>query len=163
MNLKLVSLIVVLLIAGAAGVYILNGNGSADGNTSPETLGTNKTETHKPGSARIVATQAGPETAKPGTNITLKCKLRNDGEGPAKNVKVSSQDFERSFSVIGPGEQVEFQVQIYIPTEEEVKKDFGDDATLSNPYFIGGFGVSYTDMTGKHSTNSNNLEIPLKT
>jgi len=163
MNLKLFSLIAVLLIAGVAGVYILNGNGNADGNTSQENLGTHKTGTHKPGSARIVATQEGPETAKPGTNITLKCKLKNDGEGPAKNVKVLSQDFERSFSVIGPGEEVEFQVQLYIPTEEEVKREFGDDATLANPYFIGGFAVTYRDMTGKHSTKANNLEIPLKT
>ncbi|MCG2828614.1 hypothetical protein [Methanothermobacter sp. K4] len=159
MDMKIFALIAVLLIAGvSAGVYLFTATGDT-GNTEAENL-SGKKETS--GAARIIATQTGPESARPGTNITVKCRIRNDGAGPARNVKVTSQDFERSFDVIGAGEEVEFQVQIYIPTEEEVKMDFGENATLSNPFFIGGFSVTYTDLSGKHSLNSNSLEIPLQ-
>jgi len=159
MDMKPVILIAVILIAGvSAGVYILT---ATDGNDKTEVKNLNgKNQTT--GTARIVATQRGPETARPGSNITVTCKIKNEGKGPAKNVKVLSQDFERSLDVIEAGEEVEFQVQIYIPTEEEVKEDFGENATLSNPFFIGGFSVTYTDLSGKHSLNSNSLEIPLQ-
>jgi len=83
------------------------------------------------------------------------------GKGPARNIEVSSQDFDKSFEIIEAGDEVEFQELIYIPTEEEIKMDFGDDATLSNPFFIGGFGVQYTDVTGKHSITANSIEIKL--
>jgi len=83
------------------------------------------------------------------------------GKGPARNIEVSSQDFDKSFEIIEAGDEVEFQELIYIPTEEEIKMDFGDDATLSNPFFIGGFGVQYTDVTGKHSITAHSIEIKL--
>ncbi|MGB9838465.1 CARDB domain-containing protein [Methanothermobacter sp.] len=156
---KIYALILVLLIAGvSAGFYLFTQTGSTYNREVKNLSEKNDTA----GSARIIATQTGPESAKPGSDITLKCRIRNDGTGPARNVKVTSQDFERSFDVIGAGEEVEFQVQIHIPTEEEVKIDFGEDAKLSNPFFIGGFSVTYTDSSGKHSLNSNSLEIPLQ-
>ncbi|MDP3033480.1 MAG: hypothetical protein Q8M97_00020, partial [Methanobacteriaceae archaeon] len=40
--------------------------------------------------------------------------------------------------------------------------DFGSDATVSNPFFIGGVGVTYQDASGKtFGINSNSISIPL--
>ncbi|MEM4196455.1 MAG: hypothetical protein QW277_04710, partial [Methanothermobacter sp.] len=66
-----------------------------------------------PGAAKIIATQIGLKSAKPGINVTIKCRIKNKGTGPAKNVTIASQDFERFFDVIGAGKEVEFEAEIY--------------------------------------------------
>ena len=158
MDSKIAILALVVVVAAAAGAYLLSGPGeTADNQTAENGTRVNKTI----GAAKLVATQSGPESAKPGTNVTITCRIKNTGSGPARKIEVSSQDFDKSFEIIEAGDEVEFQELIYIPTEEEIKMDFGDDATLSNPFFIGGFGVQYTDVTGKHSITANSIEIKL--
>lgn len=163
MDTKIVALIAVLLIAGvSAGVYLFTPTGSTHNMGLKENENLSEKKNNTPGAAKIIATQIGPRSAKPGTNVTIKCRIKNEGTGPAKNVTIASQDFERTFKVIGAGKEVEFEAQIYIPTEEEIKIEFGEEARLTSPYFIGGFGVTYTDLRGKHSLTSNPVEIPLQ-
>lgn len=111
---------------------------------------------------QLVATQKGPVKAYEGEYITIECTVTNNRDEPAYDVQISSQNFDKNLGTIQPGETKTFDEKIYIPTEEEVKKDFGPDATLSNPFFIGSFVVTYKDANGiEHTIRSNSLEIPL--
>ncbi|BDH79577.1 hypothetical protein MTTB_09560 [Methanothermobacter tenebrarum] len=163
--LKTSTLIIILIIAALIGVvgavYLLQGE-----ETTPSMV-VNITEkkpsnlTSTRGGAELVAVQEGPKTAHPGTNVTITCKIKNIGSEAAENITITSQIVERHIDRIGPGEEVEFTVKAYIPTPEEVEEAFGPNATLSNPFFIGGYTVIYHDMKGKHEISSNPLRINL--
>ena len=110
----------------------------------------------------VVAVQKGPETAKKGMNITIQYEITNNGAETVYNVQVDSQDFEQAVGTLKPGETKKYASTIYIPTDAEVQEDFGPNATVSNPFFIGGFSVKFNDQNGaKHSTISNPIEIKL--
>lgn len=161
---KTSTLIIILIIAGLIGIigaaYLLQGE-----ETKP--IVTNVTQktpynvTPARGAAELVAVQEGPKTAQPGTNVTITCKIKNIGSEPAENITVTSQVFEKHIDKINPNEEVEFTVEVYIPTPEEVEESFGPNATLSNPFYIGGYTVIYYDIKGKHEISSNSLRINL--
>lgn len=111
---------------------------------------------------QIVATQKGPAKAHKGEYITIQYTIINNGAETVYNTRVTSQDVDKYVGTINPRETRTFKSEFYIPTDEEVKLDFGPDATVSNPFFIGGFAVIYKDANGEeHTVNSNSLEIPL--
>lgn len=157
----IIILIIAALIGVVAAVYLLEG-----GETAPSVV-VNMTEekpsnlTPASGGAELVAIQEGPKTAHPGTNVTITCKIKNIGSEPAENITVTSQIFERQINRIDPSEEVEFTVRAYIPTLEEVEEAFGPNATLSNPFYIGGYTVIYHDIKGEHKISSNPLKINL--
>ena len=110
----------------------------------------------------MVATQSGPTTAKKGDNVTITYKVTNNGNEQVANVKISSQDFEQNVGTLNPGETRTFTQKLHIPTDQEVQQDFGANATVSNPFYIGGFSVSFSDTSGaKHSVLSNSININL--
>lgn len=118
-SLKTSTLIIILIIAGLIGIigaaYLLQGE-----ETKP--IVTNVTQktpynvTPARGAAELVAVQEGPKTAQPGTNVTITCKIKNIGSEPAENITVTSQVFEKHIDKINPNEEVEFTVEVYIPT-----------------------------------------------
>jgi hypothetical protein len=111
---------------------------------------------------KILATQNGPATAHKGQNVTINYNVTNNGTQSVYNVKVHDQNFDKTLGTIKPGENKKFQHSLYIPTDEQVKADFGSDATVSNPFVVGGFGVSFQDANGsKHSVTASSLEIKL--
>lgn len=110
----------------------------------------------------VVATQKGPETAKKGMNVTIQYEVSNKGTEAVHNVQIDSQDFEQNLGTINPGETKKGSFTIYIPTDAEVQADFGANATVSNPFYIGGFSVKFNDAKGsKHSIMANSIEIKL--
>ncbi|MDI6644675.1 MAG: hypothetical protein QME14_06400 [Methanobacteriaceae archaeon] len=112
--------------------------------------------------ADIIATQKGPSKAVKGENITIEYVITNNGNQAIYQVSVSDQNFYKYIGIIKKGETKRFTEKVYIPTDNEVKQDFGPDATVSNPFFIGAVGVSYQDSDGNQYTiNSNSLNIPL--
>lgn len=125
----------------------------------------NTTVQHNTTSAKaidVVATQKGPETAKKGMNVTIQYEVSNKGSENVYNVQIDSQDFEQNIGTIKPGETKKGNARVYIPTDAEVQADFGPDATVSNPFFIGGFSVKFNSAKGaKHTTHSNSIEIKL--
>jgi cytochrome c biogenesis protein ResB len=109
-----------------------------------------------------VATQTGPATAHKGDNVTITYSVLNNGNDSVFNVKISSQDFQQTVDTLKPGETRTFQTQMHIPTDQEVQQDFKSNATVPNPFYIGGFSVSFTDASGaKHSVLSNSMNINL--
>jgi hypothetical protein len=110
----------------------------------------------------VVATQSGPSTTNKGKNITITCKVTNKGNHTVSNVKARSQSFDKTLGTINPAETKEFQSVLYIPTDQDVQADFGPNATVPSPFFIGGFVVTFQDAKGSENTiNSNSLEIQL--
>jgi hypothetical protein len=95
-------------------------------------------------------------------NVTIQYEVTNNGNETVYNVQVDSQDFAQNIGTLKPGETKKGSGSIYIPTDAEVQQDFGPNATVSNPFFIGGFSVKFNDANGgKHSTLSNSIEIKL--
>lgn len=56
--------------------------------------------------------------------------IENNGSSDFENVSVLSQVVMQEFDVIKPQEVKTFSYSINIPSEEEVKKDFGEDAEI---------------------------------
>lgn len=111
---------------------------------------------------KVVASQTGPASAVQGDNVTIKYNVSNTGGQIVYNVKATSQEFDTTIGTLKPGETKNYQYTLHIPTDKEIQEDFGSNATISNPFFIGGFGVSYTDSSGStHTINANSIEINL--
>ncbi len=110
----------------------------------------------------VVAIQKGPASAVKGETITLTYTITNNGNEPIYNVMVSSQEFDKSLGTIEAGQSKNFTEKITIPTDKQVQEDYEPDATVPNPFYIGGVGVSYQDANGNSfNTESNSIEIPL--
>ena len=155
-----------IIIVLAAVVFVSGctqpGNNTTQQNNTTVQQNTSNTTNTSAKTVDVVATQSGPTTAKKGDNVTINYKVANNGNEQVANVKISSQDFEQTIGTLNPGETRTFNHQIYIPTDKEVQQDFGTNATVSNPFYIGGFSVSFTDTSGaKHSVLSNSLSIKL--
>lgn len=156
-----------MIIVVLAAVVFVSGctqpgnNTTQQNNTSVQQNASNATNTSVK-AVDVVATQSGPTTAKKGDNVTITYKVTNNGNEQVADVKISSQDFEQTIGTLNPGEARTFTHQIHIPTDKEVQQDFGANATVSNPFYIGGFSVSFTDTSGaKHSVLSNSININL--
>jgi PBP1b-binding outer membrane lipoprotein LpoB len=152
----------VLIIAILAVVVFASGctqqNQTAQNNTTAQPQNT----TNVTKAIDVVAVQKGPETAKKGMNVTIQYEVTNNGNETVYNVQVDSQDFAQNIGTLKPGETKKGSSTILIPTDAEVQQDFGPNATVSNPYFIGGFSVTFNDGKGaKYSVLSNSIEIKL--
>jgi hypothetical protein len=148
-----------VLVVMASGCTNQNDNQTTPVNNSTNSS-TNNTSTVK--SVDVSAKMTGPATATKGSTVTLNCSVTNKGSKPVQNVLAHSQEIDKNLGTLNAGQTKTFTWNIYIPTDKEIQEDFGDDATVSNPFYIGGFAVTFTDSNGsKHTLNSNSLEIKL--
>ena len=157
-------IVIVLLIAGVVAYTYTASPAKISNNTSVINNSSNATATttNKTANIQLVASQTGPASAVKGDNVTIKYNVSNTGGQIAYNVKATSQNFDTIIGTLKPGETKSYQYTLHIPTDKEVQEDFGTNATVSNPFFIGGFGVSFTDSSGSiHTINSNSIEIKL--
>jgi hypothetical protein len=164
MDNKIIALIVVVIVLLVAGVvaFSLTGNKNITNNNSTIANSSQNTVSNSSGAVKVVAKQSGPETAQKGNNITINYTVSNEGSAAVQNVKISSQNFDKTIGTLNVNESKSYSYILHIPTDEEVQEDFGPNATVSNPFYIGGFGVSFTDSSGSiHSINANSLEIKL--
>jgi len=160
----LIVIVIVLVIGGAVAYTFMASPVKPSNNTSVINSSSNVTATisNKTAIIKIVASQTGPATAVQGDNVTIKYSVSNKGGQSVYNVKATSQDFQTTIGTLKPGETKNYEYTLHIPTNQEVQEDFGPNATVSNPFFIGGFGVSYTDSSGStHNLNANSIEIKL--
>lgn len=148
-----------------AAVVAVSGCTQQGNNTTQQnntTVQQNATNTSTAKAIDVVANQTGPSTAKKGDNVTITYQVVNNGNEAVYNVKISSQDFEQTVGTLNPGETRTFTHKLHIPTDQEVQQDFKSNSTVSNPFYIGGFSVSFSDTAGaKHSVLSNSLSINL--
>lgn len=165
-NKKVIVLSAVVIIC-IAGVIAFSLNNHIPTNNTTNTSGNSSITTTTPtilpaNVTKIVATQTGPANAQQGTNITVGYSVANTGNQIVYNVKALDQSFTTNIGTLRPGETKSYSYKLYIPTNKEVQEDFGPNATVSNPFFVGGFSVTYTESNGsKHTLNANSLEIKL--
>jgi hypothetical protein len=160
----LILVIVICLIAGATAIVFTTNTVNNSITQEQNTTQTNESNTSNTtvSGIQVLATQKGPSTAYKGENITINYTIANTGSQTVYNVKALDQNFVKTLGTLKAGESKNFQYTIHIPTDEEVQEDFGSNATVSNPFYIGGFAVTYTDAKGStYSLNSNKLEIKL--
>ncbi|MCL2687066.1 MAG: hypothetical protein FWE58_00835 [Methanobrevibacter sp.] len=169
MNVKIIALIVVIVlaIAGASAFFILQNPSDNNNTNSNQTNGTNNTQitinnnTNNKNTSSVSAVLSGPDSASEGSSVTLTWKVKNTGEVEITNVSAGDQNEDFDFGTIKPGETKTHTYTLYIPTSEGVKIDFGENATVSNPFYVGGFGLSYSVNGHVTTTNSNSIKIPL--
>jgi hypothetical protein len=167
MNNRIIALILIMIILVIGGVFVYsimttpmktNNNTTINNNNNNLTANTSNKTTD----IKIIANQTGPATAVQGNNVTINYNISNIGGQTVYNVKAQDQNFDTTIGTLKPGETKNFQYMLHITTDKEVQEDFGLNATVSNPFFIGGFGVSYTDSSGsKRTLNANSLSIKL--
>ena len=154
-----------LIIAVLAAVVFVSGctqqqnnNTTVQNNTTAQPQNT----TNVTKAIDVVAVQKGPETARKGMNVTIQYEVTNKGNETVYNTQIDSQNFAQAVGTLKPGETKKYNGSLYIPTDAEVQQDFDPNATVSNPFFIGGFSVTFNDGKGsKHSILSNSIEIRL--
>lgn len=164
MDNKIIALIVVVIVLLVAGVvaFSITGNKNIANNNSTIANNSSNTGSNSSEVVKVVAKQTGPETGKKGDNVTINYTVSNEGSTAVYNVKTSSQNFENSIGTLNVNETKNYSYTLHIPTDEEVKQDFGANSTVSNPFSIGGFAVSFTASNGSsHSINANSIQIKL--
>jgi len=150
---------IVLLVAGVV-AFTYKAPTTQSNNTTVNNVTTKAS--NETANIKIIANQTGPATAKKGDNITINYTVSNKGGQVVYNVKADDQNFETTVGTLKPGETKSYQYTLHIPTDAEVQQDFDPNGTVSNPFFIGGFGVSFSDSNGStHTINANSLEINL--
>ena len=163
MDNKIIALIVVVIVLLVAGVVAFSLTGS-NNNTKNGTITNNSSSTGSNSSVvvKVVAKQTGPEAAQKGDNVTINYSVSNEGSSAVQNVKISSQNFDNTIGTLNANETKNYSYILHIPTDAEVQEDFGSNSTVSNPFYVGGFAVSFTDSSGStHSINANSIEIKL--
>ncbi|WP_157078657.1 hypothetical protein [Methanobrevibacter filiformis] len=97
-----------------------------------------------------------------GKTIDLIVKINNTGNYSIDNIILTWQYTNKSVGSINPGEVKTFNTTTRIPTTNEFRADFGPEANVSNPYFIGSFEAKYLLNKGIFIAASNSVEIPLR-
>lgn len=163
MNKKIVLILVIIvfaLVIGVLGLIQQNNQASQVNNTVNNTTVQQNSTPAK--AIDIIAVQKGPATAKKGQNVTMQYEVSNNGYETVYNVTISSQQFGQKVGTLKSGETKRYTHSLYIPTDAENKADFGPGATISNPFYIGGFAVLFIDAKGSnHTVHSNNITIKL--
>lgn len=134
-------------------------------NTTYENIQENREATNIKSSNQendVIATQKGPSTSKTGNYVSINCSITNRGVNTIYGVKAGSQAFKncnKIFGTLEPGETKKFTYTLYIPKTSD-PTDIPDSRPLPNPYYIGGFLVSFNDAKGVvHEVASNPIEI----
>jgi len=156
-------LIIILIMLGTV---VLASGCTEQGNQKLTNTSTSENElkpvTNGAVSVDILAIQKGPITAQKDQYVIINYTITNNGTQPVYKVEVHDQNFDKTLGTIKPGEDKKFQHSLYIPTDEQVKADFGPDAIVSNPFSLSGFEVNFQEANGtKHSITANSIEIKL--
>lgn len=155
-----------VLIIAILAVVVLASGCTQQNNTNNTTVQNNTTQSQNTTNIKaidVVAVQKGPDTAKKGMNVTVQYEVTNKGNDTVYNVQISSQGYSQLVGTLKSGESRTFtNNKVYIPTDAEVQQDFGPNSTVSNPFVIGGFSVTFNDAKGgSYSVLSNSIQIKL--
>jgi len=147
------------------GTITANTNISTPINHTNENIGIYKQQTQNMNSNKknyVIATHKGPNKSKTGNYVPIYCSITNKGVNTIYNVKAWSQvfmNYNKIFGTLKPGETKKFTYMLYIPKNSD-PTDIPDSRPLPNPYYIGGFHVTFKDAKGVvHTTTSNSIKI----
>lgn len=109
--------------------------------------------------SKIKFYQEGPKEPLESDKINITWKVVNDSDFDLKKVKGLSQFREHNFNNIPPHSKADFSFTLEIPSIEVIKNDFGNDVTISNPFFINAPVLSFEINNDTFSISANSLEI----
>lgn len=166
MNKKFIALIAIIIIA-IIGISLALSNheptqDAANSKTSNHiTNNIHKNVNNNTSADSVIAILEGPKSAEAGTYVTIIWNVTNNKDAKITNVQGLDQNEDHNFGDINPGETKTHTFQLYIPTEEDIKEDFGDGAEITNPFYIGGFSLTYSLNGQEIQINSNPISINL--
>lgn len=111
--------------------------------------------------SNVTITQKGPEGVTYGLTFRVHVKVQNSLDEKITNVKAVSQGFNYDFGEIGANRNVLTSCEISIPTIEEYKKDFGEDAKLCRIFNLGKIVLTYVYKGEEFTVQSNELNISI--
>ena len=154
----IIAILAVVVLASGCTQQNSTNNTTVQNNTTQPQNTTNVTK-----AIDVVAVQKGPDTAKKGMNVTVQYEVTNKGNDTIYNAQINSQGYSQLIGTLKSGESRTYtNSKVYIPTDAEVQEDFGPNSTVSNPFIIGGFSVTFNDAKGgSYSILSNSIEIKL--
>jgi len=154
----IIAILAVVVLASGCTQQNSTNNTTVQNNTTQPQNTTNVTK-----AIDVVAVQKGPDTAKKGMNVTVQYEVTNKGNDTIYNAQINSQGYSQLIGTLKSGESRTYtNSKVYIPTDAEVQQDFGPNSTVSNPFIIGGFSVTFNDAKGgSYSVLSNSIEIKL--
>ncbi|MGL6297638.1 MAG: hypothetical protein ACRC1M_00540 [Methanobacteriaceae archaeon] len=161
----IVAIIAILVIGVGAYAYYTTTSNNGGNNITNETNITNNSTNNGSNAnntvtGNVTAKLSGPAEAAKGDSVDLTWTVTNNMNTAISSVKGTDQNANYNFGTIAPGETKTFTFKVKIPTDDEVKADFGG-GSVSNPFGIGGFALSW-DVNGEtKNINSNSIEIKL--
>lgn len=184
MNNKFIALIIILIIAiGGISAFLLTqdstisnnnttNNGTNTGNNTINNNVTNNTNNKSIPSGNtnhkgvtdqngVTASLNGPKNSAEGKAVKLTWKITNNGNESITNVQAVDQSDSHNFGTIAAGASKTFTTTLNIPTLAQVEQNFGPGSTISNPFFIGGYSVTYNLNGESFQFNANSLKIKL--
>lgn len=174
MNRKILIIIVVAALLCCVGAYVIArqyspkvvvnpGDQAASNNTTQNGSGKTVAKITPNKEINVVLSIADYlKTAHKGQEVSINYVVTNKGTKPIHNVILEGQSIRKELGTIQPGQTVKVPYREYIWTDAEVKEDFGPDATVHNPYGLGGGTLYYTDYKGiKHTAQFGTIEIKL--
>lgn len=109
----------------------------------------------------VTASLNGPKSSSEGKTVQLTWKITNGGNETISEVSAIDQSNSQEFGSIAPGESKSVTFSLNIPTVNGLEQDFGPGASISNPFYIGGYSVTYNLNGTQFQFNANALEINL--
>lgn len=109
--------------------------------------------------SKIKFYQTGSKKINDDVSIEITWKVVNDSDFCLKKVKGYSQEIQHNFDEINPHSQKEFKFTFKIPSIEAVKKDFGEDAKVSNPFIVEAASLCFTIKNDTFKIKSDSLKI----
>ncbi|MDO5848050.1 MAG: hypothetical protein Q4P18_00760 [Methanobrevibacter sp.] len=109
--------------------------------------------------SKIKFYQEAPKSFGEGDKIEIKWIVVNDSDFHLEKVKGFSQEMVHEFGEIKAHSKVEFSFPFVLPSIDLIKADFGEDATISNPFVIGSASLTFSITTDTFTISSNSLEV----
>ncbi|MGL4669241.1 MAG: hypothetical protein ACRCVG_01400, partial [Methanobacteriaceae archaeon] len=153
--------IIAILVVGV-GVYAFysNGNGGNNITNSTDIINNSDNTGNNTTNNGVIAKLSGPSQSSKGEYVDLIWTVTNNMNVTISSVKGIDQNNNYNFGTIAPNETKTFTFKVKIPTDEELKADF-PDGSVSNPFVIGGFALSWNANGENKEINSNSIKINL--
>lgn len=110
---------------------------------------------------KISFSQYGPKSIDGKSEIEIKWVVENNSKFDLTDVKAFAQFGEYEFGDIRSLSKAEHIILMPIPSIENLKKEFGENIQMKDPFFVGSSKLEYTIGNETFQISSNDLEIPL--
>lgn len=109
--------------------------------------------------SKIMFYQQASKKVEGSDEIEITWNVVNDSEFDLENAKGLSQNMVHDFGTVAAHSKAKFSFEFKIPSVEALKEDFGEDATISNPFLISAPSLTFTIKNDTFTISSNTIEV----